>query len=56
MKYIITVGNKFVSSPSDKLTDNKELAGIFDDYSIDAVFGYWDKQSNGNADIVEVVR
>lgn len=54
MKYIITVGEKFVSSPSDKLTDNKEFAGVFDDSNVDAVFSYWDKQSNGNADIVEV--
>ena len=52
-RYMITVGEKFVSSPSDKLTDNKELAGVFDDSNVDAVFGYWDKQSNGNADIID---
>lgn len=54
MKYIITVGEKFVSSPVDKLTDNKELAGVFDDCNVDEVFSYWDKKSNGNADIVDL--
>ena len=54
MKYMIVVGETFVSSPTDKLTDNKELAGIFDDSNIDAAFSYWDKKSDGNADIINL--
>ncbi len=53
-KYIISVGEKFVSSPTDRLTDNKEFAGVFNDSNVDAVFSYWDKKSNGNADIVDL--
>ena len=37
------VGDKYVSSPSNKLTDNYFFAGVFTDENIDKVFGYWDK-------------
>jgi hypothetical protein len=53
-KYLIVVGEKFVSSPADKLTDNREKAGVFHDDNIDVAFAYWDKKSNGNADIIDL--
>ena len=52
-KYLVSVGDKYVSSPSDKLTDNIFFAGVFTDENIDTVFSYWDKKSNGNADIID---
>lgn len=52
-KYLVMVGDKYVSSPSDKLTDNIFFAGVFTDENIDRVFGYWDKKSDGQAEIVD---
>jgi hypothetical protein len=52
-KYLVMVGDKYVSSPSNKLTDNYFFAGVFTDENIDKVFGYWDKESNGNAEIID---
>lgn len=51
--YLIKIGDKYVSSPWDKLTQNKEFAGVFTDENIDYVFSFWDKKSDGNADIID---
>ena len=51
-KYLVMVGDKYVS-PSNKLTDNFFFACVFTDENIDKVFGYWDKESNGNAEIID---
>ena len=47
------VGDKYVSSTSNKLTENYFFAGVFTDENIDKVFGYWDKESKGNAEIID---
>ena len=52
-RYLVAVGDKYVSSRSDKLTDNYFFAGVFTDENIDKVFGYWYKESNGNAEIID---
>ena len=52
-KYLVMVGDKYVSSTSNKLTENYFFAGVFTDENIDKVFGYWDKESKGNAEIID---
>lgn len=52
-RYLVMVGDKYVSSTSNKLTDEFWFAGVFTGEYIDKVFGYWDKESNGNAEIID---
>lgn len=53
--YLITVGDKYVASPyADCLTDDRNKAGVFTDMNIDIVFGRWDKETDGKADIIEI--
>ena len=47
------VGDKYVSSASNRLTDNYFFAGVFTEENVDKVFEYWDKESKGNAEIID---
>lgn len=51
-RYLVKVGDKYVAAPNaTELTSNRNLAGVFFAGNIDIVFGYWDKLTNGQADI-----
>ena len=52
-KYLVMVPTKYVPSPSNTLTANYFFAGVLTDENIDKVFGYWDKESKGNAEIID---
>ena len=52
-KYLVMVGDKYVSSASNRLTDNYFFAGVFTEENVDKVFEYWDKESKGNAEIID---
>jgi hypothetical protein len=56
--FVVTVetpaGRKFVGSPSSILTADPNEAGCITDDFIDEVFGYWNIQSGGKADILKL--
>ena len=52
-KYLVMVGDKYVSSHSNRLTDNFFFAGVFTEENVDKVFRYWDKESHGNVEIID---